>query len=98
MAQTKTQTKSQTEPQGGATEQTTERIRELNERIIDASRRAGGSYLDVYERTLSGMADFQEKLGETSQVDLIQNMANLQAKFLRETAKAYTQTMRELLK
>lgn len=88
----------QTKPQDGATEQTAERIRELNERIIEASGRAGQSYLDVYERTLSAMADFQEKVGETSQVDWIQNLANVQANFIRETARAYTQTMRELLK
>jgi hypothetical protein len=81
-----------------AADQTADRIRELNERMIEAARRAGQAYLDVYERTLATMADFQERVGERSQVDWIQNLTNAQATFLRETGRAYSETMRSVLK
>src|SRR3954471_812353 len=84
--------------QDSAADQATQRIRELNERIIDASRKAGESYLDVYERSLKAMADFTEKSGETSNVEWLQNVANVQANFLRDMAKAYTDTARNLIK
>jgi hypothetical protein len=32
---------------GNAVEETTERIRDLNERILEAGRKAGGAYLDA---------------------------------------------------
>jgi hypothetical protein len=91
MAQTKTQ-------DTNVAEDTAERIRELNERIIDAGRKAGTQYLDVYERTLKTVADFQEKAGQSTQVDWITNLANVQANFIRESARAYTDAARELLK
>lgn len=34
-------------------------IRELNEGIVEAARKARSSYLDAYERTLKTIADYQ---------------------------------------
>ena len=53
------------------TEETAERVRELNERIIDASNRGGQVYLDAYERTLKSIADFEERVAGASQVCLL---------------------------
>lgn len=79
-------------------EDAAERIRELNERIIETARKAGHSYLDVYERSLRAIADFEERVGESSQIDWITNLANVQANFLRDTATAYSETLRGLLR
>ncbi len=75
-----------------------ERIRELNERIIEATRKAGTSYLDNYEKTLQSIADYQDKIAESSQVDWITTIVTAQANFTRELAKAYADAGRELLK
>lgn len=87
---------------GGAategTEAAAERIRELNERIIESSRRAGRTYLDIYEKTLNSIADYQEKVGEKSQVDWVTTIANAQASFTRDLASAYSSAARSLLK
>jgi hypothetical protein len=75
-----------------------DRIRDLNERIIESSKKAGNVYLDIYEKTLSSIADYQEKVGEKSQVDWVTTIANAQASFTRDLACAYTSAARSLLK
>jgi hypothetical protein len=80
------------------TEAATERIRDLNERIIESSKKAGNTYLDIYEKTLGSIADYQEKIGERSQVDWVSTIANAQAEFTRDVAGAYTSAARTLLK
>jgi hypothetical protein len=75
-----------------------DRVRDLNERIIEASRKAGNTYLDGYEKTLRGIADYEEKVAESSQVEWLSTLLNAQADFTREIAKATTASARELLK
>jgi hypothetical protein len=75
-----------------------DRIRDLNERIIESSKKAGNTYLDIYEKTLNSIADYQEKIGEQSQVDWVTTIANAQASFTRDLAGAYSSAARSLLK
>jgi hypothetical protein len=75
-----------------------ERVREVNERIIESSRKAGTTYLDLYEKTLNSIADYQDKVGEQSQIEWVTTIANSQANFTRELAGAYTSAARSLLK
>jgi hypothetical protein len=70
------------------TEVTAGRLRELNERIIEAGRKAGGSYLDLYERSLRSIADLSEQAGQ-SRVEWVTAVVNAQADFMREMAKTY---------
>jgi hypothetical protein len=81
-----------------ANEATTERIRDLNERIIDASRKAGGAYLDAYEKTLESVADYQERGAKQSDVDWISTILDAQSRYTRELTKLYVNTGREFLK
>ncbi|MEA2255202.1 MAG: hypothetical protein QOG35_1247 [Solirubrobacteraceae bacterium] len=81
-----------------ATEATTERIRDLNEQIVDASRKAGGAYLDAYEKTLESIADYQERVAKQSDVEWVSTVVDAQARFTRELTKLYVSTGRELLK
>ena len=48
-----------------------ERIRELNEQILDFGRKAGVQFLDTYESTLKTYADYQDKVADQSQVEWI---------------------------
>jgi hypothetical protein len=87
-----TQTKST--PEADAT---ADRIRELNEQVLESGRNAGVSFLDAYEKTLKTFADYQDKIGDSSQVEWVATVAHAQAKFTREVSEAYTTSARELL-
>ena len=56
------------------------------------------TYLDLYEKTLNSIADYQDKVGEQSQVEWVTTIANAQANFTRELATAYSSAARSLLK
>jgi hypothetical protein len=75
-----------------------DRIRDLNERILESSKKAGNVYVDMYEKTLHSIADYQEKVGQQSQVDWVETMANAQADFTRQLTKAFTSASRSALK
>jgi hypothetical protein len=81
-----------------ATEATTERIRDLNEQIIEAGRKAGGAYLDAYEKALESITDYQERVAKQTDVEWVSTIVDAQARFTRELTKLYVSTGRELLK
>jgi hypothetical protein len=80
------------------TEATSERIRDLNERILDAGKKAGGAYLDAYEKALESIVDYQEKVAKQTDVEWISTIVDAQARFTRELTKLYVSSGRELLK
>jgi len=79
-------------------EATSERIRDLNERILEASKKAGTAYLDAYEKALKSIADYQESVAKQTDVDWISTVVDAQARFTRELTNLYVNTGRELLK
>jgi hypothetical protein len=79
-------------------EETADRVRELNERIVEGTRKAGNAYLDAYEKTLRGVADYEQKVAEASQVEWLETVLTAQANFTREIARASTASAREFLK
>jgi hypothetical protein len=81
-----------------AVNETTERIRDLNEQIIGAAKKAGGAYLDAYEKALKSIADYQEQVAKQTDVEWVSTIVDAQARFTRELTKVYVGTSRELLK
>jgi hypothetical protein len=79
-------------------EATAERVRKLNERIINASRSAGDATLTSYEKALKMIADSLEKGPGRSDVEWISNIATAQAKFIRDVTEAWTSAAREMMK
>ena len=79
-------------------DETTQRIRDLNERILEAGKKAGGAYLDAYEKALKSIADYQEQVAKQTDVEWISTIIEAQARFTRELTKVYVSTGRELLK
>lgn len=75
-----------------------ERIRELNEQILDFGRKAGVQFLEAYETTLKTYADYQDKVADQSQVEWVASIARAQANFTREVTRVYTSSARDLLK
>jgi hypothetical protein len=91
-------TKSSTRRTGGAAQDTVDRIRELNERIVENARKAGDAYLDIYERALESIAGYQEGLARATPVEWIQGVLEAQATFTREIGKAYASTARDAMR
>jgi hypothetical protein len=81
-----------------ATEATTEQLRGLSERVLDAGKKAGGVYLDAYEKTMKSIADYQPKVAESTGVEWVSTIADAQARFARDLTQLYVSTGRELLK
>ena len=81
----------------GNVEQVVERIRKLNERIIDSSKQAGEDTLNAYAKTLENIAELQENLGKASQLDWLTTFATAQANFTRQLAEAVTAAARKLV-
>ena len=75
----------------------TEQITQLNERFVDAGKRAGNLYLDSYEKFVEGVTSFQQKLAEQSQNDAVKSVVATQVDATRELTSAYTSAVRELI-
>jgi hypothetical protein len=73
-------------------------FRDVNEQILDFGRKTSATVLDAYESTLKTVADYQDKLAETSQVGWVSNLAHAQAELTRGVAKVYASTARGLIK
>jgi len=75
-----------------------QRIRKLNERIIDASKDAGEVTLSSYEKALKAIAASIERGPGRSDVEWISSLATTQAKFIRDVTNAWTAAARGVLK
>jgi hypothetical protein len=74
------------------------RIRNLNERIIDAGKQTGETTLSAYEKALNAIATAVERGPGRSDIDWIAQLATAQAKFIREVTDAWTSAARQMLK
>jgi hypothetical protein len=90
-------TKSSTQRTSDPAQETVDRIRDLNERIVENARRAGNTYLDAYERALSTIAGYQESAAKATPIDWMKSVLEAQANFTREFGDFYASTAREAL-
>jgi hypothetical protein len=79
-------------------EATAERLRKLNERIIEVGKQTGESTLSSYEKALKAMASAVERGPGSSDIDWISHLATTQAKFMRDVTQAWTAAARDMLK
>jgi hypothetical protein len=75
-----------------------ERLRKLNERIIEAGKQAGETTLSSYEKALKAIASTVERGPGSSEIDWISHLATTQAKFIRDVTEAWTSAARHMLK
>ena len=80
------------------TDETIERIRELNEQILEAGKQWGQSFLDAYEQSMRTFADFTPTSGQSTDVEWISSVAKAQAGFTREVTRQATEAARRMLK
>jgi hypothetical protein len=79
-------------------EATAERLRKLNERIIEVGKQTGESTLSSYEKALKAMASAVERGPGSSDIDWISHLATTQAKFIRDVTQAWIAAARDMLK
>ena len=75
-----------------------QRLRKLNERVIEASRGAGEGVLSSYEKALKTMAAAIERGPGRSDVEWISQLATTQAKFIRDVTEAWASATRNMMK
>jgi hypothetical protein len=81
-----------------AFEETANRIRELNEKLIQLAKESGQSSLDTYEKALQSLVDFEKSVASRSQLDWVTGLANTHAKFVQDLTGFYIRAAREALK
>ncbi len=75
-----------------------ERVRKLNERIIEASKQTGETTLSSYEKALKAIAGAVERGPGSSDIEWISSLATIQAQFIRDVTEAWTSAARAMLK
>src|SRR4051794_41937596 len=79
-------------------EQVSERVREYNDKAVDAGKKLSGTFVDTYEKYVLTLADAGQKAGEATNVEWISTAASAQAGATRELTKAHAPAAREDLK
>jgi hypothetical protein len=72
-------------------------VQALADRIVEAARGAGNSYLDTTEATAKRVAELQKSVGEATRVELISTVADAQANLTRDVTDAYVSAGRKLI-
>ncbi|HET9094843.1 MAG TPA: hypothetical protein VFN36_07110 [Solirubrobacteraceae bacterium] len=75
-----------------------ERLRRLNERIIEFGREAGESTLSSYEKALKTIANGIQQSPARDELEWISHLAASQAKFVREITDSWAKAARDRLK
>jgi hypothetical protein len=75
-----------------------QRIRKLNERIIEEGKSAGEATLSSYEKALKAIATSLERGPGESDIEWISALATTQAKFIRDVTNAWVSAARGMLK
>jgi len=75
-----------------------QRVRKLNERIIEESKTAGEATLTAYEKALKAIAASLERGPGKSDVEWVSSLATTQAKWIRDVTAAWTSAARGMLK
>ena len=78
-------------------EATGQRVREANERFIEAGRKVTSAYLDGVERYVNGLTQFERKVGAQSQVEAVTGLFNAHAKLTDDVTNATVSAARELI-
>jgi chemotaxis protein histidine kinase CheA len=75
-----------------------ERVRKLNEKIIDFGREAGENTLTSYEKALKTIASGLSQGPAKDEIEWITHLAASQAKFVREITDSWAKAARDRLK
>lgn len=74
-----------------------ERVRQANDRFVEAGRKITSAYLDGVERYVHGLAQFERKIGEQTPVEPLQGVLAAHAKMSEDLTSASIAAARELI-
>jgi hypothetical protein len=74
-----------------------ERGRETNERLLETGRKVSSTYLDGVENYISGLVQFERKVGEQSKVESVASLLSTHAQLTEDVVKASVSAARELI-
>ena len=74
-----------------------ERARETNERLLETGRKVSSTYLDGVENYISGLVQFERKVGEQSKVESVASLFSTHAQLTEDVVKANVSAARELI-
>jgi hypothetical protein len=75
-----------------------DQVRDLNEQVLSATRKAGNLYLDSYEKAVDRTIELERRLAGMTQQEWLKSLIEAQADFTREVASSYTTAVRTVLK
>jgi hypothetical protein len=75
----------------------TKRAREANDRLAEVGRKLTNAYLDGVEKYVTGIAQFERKIGEQSQVEAVASLFDTHAKLTEDVVKTSVSAARELI-
>lgn len=75
-----------------------DRIRSLNEQVIEQAKKQGNVSLDAWEKALESVVDFEKKAADASQLDFVKALTDAHVRFMTSASDAYLKAARELLK
>lgn len=73
-----------------------ERIRSINEQLIEATAVSGRRVLDTYERTLRTMLEAHVGMAQSTHIEWVNVIARAKAQFMLEVSTYYTKAARDL--
>jgi hypothetical protein len=79
-------------------EQTVQRLKDLSDQAIEASKQNGRVWLDAYEKLLDNFLKMQQQAASGTQLEWVDTLANTNAEFVRELSQVYLNAVRQQLK
>jgi hypothetical protein len=76
---------------------TIDRVRETNDRLVNAARKATNSYLDRIEKYGADFAQAECKIAKQSQIDIFAGLLDTHAKLTENFVNASVSAARELI-
>ncbi len=73
-------------------------IKEVNEQIIDAARKAGAQYVDNYAKAVDRAIEIERKLADATNQEWLKSIIDAHADMASDLNEAYTSTVRSMLK
>lgn len=80
-----------------AVEETIERFRTLNDKVVESGKTVSGVILDTYEKALQNVLKFETQVADASEVELVSSVAKAHVDFVTEISTAYTKAARSLI-
>jgi hypothetical protein len=74
------------------------RMRDLNEKLVELAKQQGRVSLDIYEKALQSLVDFEKAAAGASQYDWVSALADTHAKFVQDITGSYLKLTSEALK